>query len=133
MNSVLRPQHTVGRIFGTDWTIANVAKLLRFNAAQGYLRAGPLTGGMQEINQNYLRKTSARHYPTGMVVALRRDQTKNWQAELSFASLDGYLPWNDAVAEEWLAALFLQDRPSVTEVPSPDETTRTFTLAGSGG
>lgn len=130
MNSVLRPQHTLGRIFGTDWTIANVAKLLRFNAAQGYLRAGPLTGGMQEINQNYLRKTSARHIPTGMVVALRRDADRNWHAELCFAGLDGYLPWNDTVAEEWLEALFLQDRPNVSELASQDETTRTFTLAG---
>jgi hypothetical protein len=30
--------------------------------------------------------------------------------------LDHYLPWNDALAEEWLAALFLQDRPRVRDV-----------------
>ena len=35
MDTTLDPRHTLGRIFGTDWTIANVAKLLRFNAAQG--------------------------------------------------------------------------------------------------
>jgi hypothetical protein len=30
--------------------------------------------------------------------------------------LDHYLPWNDALAEEWLAALFLRDRPRVRDV-----------------
>jgi len=112
MDSPLDPQPTVGRIFGSDWTIANVAKLLRFNAGQDYVRAGPLIGGLREISENYLRRTSARHLPSGLTVTFRRDITGNRHAELCF----DYLPWNDALAEEWLAALFLQDRPRVREV-----------------
>lgn len=129
MDSPLEPQHTLGRIFGSDWTIANVAKLLRFNAGQGNLRTGALTGGMREVNETYLRKTSARHLPSGVTVSLRRDATSNWHAELCFAGLDHYLPWSDVVAEEWLDALFLQDRPRVREAASPCNTVRRFELA----
>jgi hypothetical protein len=131
MDVPLDPQHTVGRIFGTDWTIVNVARLLRFNAGQDIVRAGPLTGGLREINENYLRKTSARHLPSGVAVTFRRDATRNWHAELCFANLDRYLPWNDALAEEWLTALFLQDRPYVLEAPeaaSQPNTIRHFKL-----
>jgi hypothetical protein len=129
METTLDPRHTLGRIFGTDWTIANVAKLLRANAAQGILRAGPLTGGMREINQDYLRRTSARHLPSNVVATFRRDDHHAWHAELCFAGLQNYLPWNDAVAEEWLAALFLECRPLVCECPSDSPVTRHFTLA----
>ena len=131
MDAPLSPQPTPGRIFGSDWTIANIAKLLRFNAGQDFARAGPLTGGQQEINENYLRKTSARHLTSGVTVTFRRDITGNWHAGLCFAGLDRDLPWNDAVAEEWLAALFLQDRPRVRDVtagaPHPN-TVRLFKL-----
>jgi len=113
MDAPLDTQPTVGRIFGSDWTIANVAKLLRFNAGQDFLRAGPLIGGLREISENYLRRTSARHVPSGLTVTFRRDVAGNWHAEFCF----DYLPWNDALAEEWLAELFLQDRPHVREVP----------------
>jgi hypothetical protein len=106
------PQQCPGRIFGNDWTIANVAKLLRFNAGQSTLRAGPLTGMQREINQEYLRKTCAQHLPSGVSVALRRDETSNWHAELGFAEP---ATWNDTVAEEWLAALFLEHRSQVRE------------------
>jgi hypothetical protein len=116
MNASPNPPPTLGRIFGSDWTIANVAKLLRFNASQDFVRAGPLTGGLREIGENYLRKTSARHLPSGVTVTFRRDIAGSWHAELFFAGLDHYLPWNDALAEEWLAALFLQDRPRVRDV-----------------
>ena len=116
MDARLVPQHTLGRTFGSDWTIANVAKLLRFNAGQDFVRAGPLMGGLREIGENYLRRTSARHIPSGVTVTFRRDITGNRHAELCFAGLDHYLPWDDALAEEWLAALFLQDRPRVREV-----------------
>jgi hypothetical protein len=112
MNAPLDPQPILGRIFGSDWTIANVAKLLRFNAGQDFVRTGALIGGLREISENYLRRTSARHLPSGVTVTFRRDITGNWHAELCFAGLDHYLPWNDALAEEWLAALFLQDRAS---------------------
>jgi len=132
MDAPLDPQHTLGRIFGSDWTIANVAKLLRFNAGQDMLRAGPLTGGLREIHQNYLRKTSARHIPSGVAVTFRRDAARAWHAELCFAGLDHYLPWNDALAEEWLAALFLDDRPRVfetAEAAGQAYTVRHFILA----
>ena len=116
MNAPLGPQPIPGRIFGSDWTIANVAKLLRFNAGQDFVRVGPLTGGMRDISDSYHRKTSARHLPSGVTVTFRRDITGNWHAELCFSGLDHYLPWNDALAEEWLAALFLHDRPRVLDV-----------------
>jgi hypothetical protein len=136
MDASLGPQPTLGRIFGSDWTIANVAKLLRFNAGQDFVRAGPLLGGLREISENYLRRTSAQHLPSGVTVTFRRDITGNWHAEICFAGLDHYLPWNDALAEEWLAALFLQDRPRVREVtegaPHPN-TVRHFKLVVKGG
>lgn len=115
MHAPLAPQHMLGRIFGSDWTIANVAKLLRAKASEGNLRVGPMTGALWETNQNYLRTTSARHLPSGVTVTFRRDETR-YHAELCFANLDHYLPWRDALAEEWLTALFLQDRPRVREV-----------------
>jgi hypothetical protein len=131
MDAPLDPQPTLGRIFGNDWTIANVAKLLRFNAGQDFVRAGPLIGGLREISENYLRRTSARHLPSGVTVTFRRDLTGNWHAEICFAEVDHYLPWNDALAEEWLAALFLHDRPrvqDVTEVTPQSNTVRHFKL-----
>ena len=136
MNAPLDPRPTLGRIFGSDWTIANVAKLLRFNAGQDFVRAGPLIGGLREIGENYLRRTSARHLPSGVTVTFRRDITGNWHAELCFAELDRCLPWNDALAEEWLAALFLQDRPrvrDVTEDAPHSSTVRHFKLVAEGG
>jgi hypothetical protein len=132
MDAPLDPQQTEGRIFGTDWTIANVAKLLRFNAGQGTLRAGPPSSGLREINQKYRRTTSARHLPSGIAVTFLRDEAGIWRADLCFADLDHYLPWNDAVAEEWLVALFLQDRPRVQESSdgiSPPDSARRFKLA----
>jgi hypothetical protein len=82
-----------------------------------------------------LRRTSARHIPSAVTVTFRRDITGNWHAELFFAGLDHYLPWNDALAEEWLAALFLQDRPGVREVTEGDpqpNTVRHFELVVAG-
>jgi hypothetical protein len=115
MDAPIGPQPALGRIFGSDWTIVNVAKLLRFNAGQDFIRAGPLIGGQREIGENYLRRTWARHLPSGVTVTFRRDKSGNWHAEISFG-LDHCLPWNDALAEEWLAALFLRDRPRVRDV-----------------
>jgi len=128
----LGPPPALGRIFGSDWTIANIARLLRFNAGQDFVRPGPLTGGLREIGENYLRRTSARHLPSGVTVTFRRDAAGNRHAEVCFGGMDSDLPWNDAVAEEWLAALFLQDRPrvrDVTEGASPPNAVRHFKLA----
>jgi hypothetical protein len=132
MDAPLDPQLTIGRIFGNDWTIANVAKLLRFNGGQSFLRTGPQTGGMRDVQQDYLRRTSARHIPTGVTVTFRRDESGNWIAGLCFADLEHYLPWNDAVAEEWLNALFLEHRPNVrecTEAAAEPGMVRYFKLA----
>ncbi len=108
---------TQGRVYGDDWSIANVAKLLRFNAARGVLRdRGQVTGGLQAINRDYIRTVSAHHLPSGMVVTFTHEEAGDcWHAALCFASRGMYLPWNDAVAEEWLAALFGEDRPRVRE------------------
>ena len=116
MGVPLDPHPAPARIFGSDWTIANVAKLLRFNAGQDFVRKGPLSGGPRAISETYLRKTSALHLPSGVAVTFRRDIAGNRHAEIGFTGLDHCLPWNDAIAEEWLAALFLQDRPRVREV-----------------
>ena len=61
--------HTEGRVFGTDWSIANVAKLLRSNAARGVWRSAGTAGGYTaKINQNYVRTVSARHLPTSVTL-----------------------------------------------------------------
>src|ERR1019366_10128622 len=50
---------TAGRIFGTDWSIANVARLLRSNAGRGVWRQAATTGGSSgSVNQYYLRTGS---------------------------------------------------------------------------
>jgi hypothetical protein len=131
MDAPLDLQPVPGRVFGSDWTIANVAKLLRFNAGQDFVRTGPLMGGLREISENYLRRTSARHLPSGFTVTFRRDVTGNCHAEFRFAGLDHYVPWNDALVEKWLVALFQQDRPRVREVTegaSQPNTVRHFKL-----
>jgi hypothetical protein len=57
---------TEGRIFGTDWSIANVARLLRANAGQGVWRHAAAAGGSNgAVNQYYLRTVSAHHLPSG--------------------------------------------------------------------
>jgi hypothetical protein len=87
-----------------------------FQRRPGLRARRPADWSLREVGENYLRRTSARHLPSGVTVTFRRDITGNRHAELCFAGLDHYLPWNEALAEEWLAALFLQDRPRVREV-----------------
>lgn len=132
--------HTEGRTFGTDWSIANVAKLIRSNAARGMWRHTETTGGhMAMVNQNYIRTVSARHLPTNASLIFMRLERENcWYASLCFALADDYLPWNGDAAERWLRALFGEDRPRVIEdaVPVSGETrvatSRQFTLATPG-
>lgn len=127
--SELAPQHLVGRIFDTDWTIANVAKLLKFNASRGMVRRGAATGGTLAILTNYLRTVSARHLPSGVIVTFTREEEGNcWHAAICFADLNQYLPWNDAIAEEWLAALFGEDRARLQESLDPNGPVRHFKL-----
>jgi hypothetical protein len=128
--------HTEGRIFGSDWSIANVAKLLRSNAGRGMWRHAGTRGGMAMVNQHYIRTVSARHLPTDVSLIFMRLEDENcWYASLCFAGTDDYLPWNEAAAEQWLWALFGQDRPRVLEdSPAVSEATgnqsvRQFMLA----
>jgi hypothetical protein len=125
----LAPQHTIGRIFDTDWTIANVVKLLKFNAARGMVRNRPARGGELAILNHYLRTVSGHHLPTNVVVTFTREEEGNsWHAAIAFADLERYLPWNDAVAEQWLDALFGADRPRLVETADPDGVVRHFRL-----
>jgi hypothetical protein len=125
--------HTEGRTFGTDWSIANVAKLLRSNAARGSWRHPGASGGYKpKINQDYIRMVSARHLPTSVTLIFMRLEDDNcWYASLCFAEASGFLPWNEDTAEQWLWALFGQDRPKVLTVweESGSESVRQFTLA----
>lgn len=125
---------TEGRVFGTDWSIANVAKLLRSNAGRGMWHDPGTTGGsMAKVNQNYVRTVSARHLPTDVsLIFMRLENANCWYASLCFANADGYSPWNGAAAEQWLCALFGPDRPRVLEDPATaNPSVRQFTLQAS--
>jgi hypothetical protein len=113
--------NTNGRTLGTDWSIANVAKLLRSNAASGSRAA---------VNQYYIRKGSAKHLPTNVsLIFMRLAQQSCWYASLCFAGADGYLPWNAEAAEKWLWALFGEDRPRVLMEGVENASVRQFTLS----
>lgn len=122
---------TEGRIFDTDWSVANIAKLLRSNAGRGVWRHSPATGGSTaSVNQYYLRTVSARHLPSGAsLIFMRLEQENCWYLSLCFAAADGYLPWNLETAELWLCALFGEDRPRVREAADANQNARQFTLA----
>ena len=132
--------HTEGRIFGTDWSIANVATLLRSNAARGVWRSTGTAGGYTaKINQNYVRTVSARHLPTSVTLIFMRLEDENcWYASLCFAGANDYLPWNGDTAEEWLWELFGEDRPRVLGDSavmcggSENQSVRQFSLANRG-
>jgi len=128
---------TEGRIFGTDWSIANVATLLRSNASRGAWRTSGTPGGLTaKLNQNYIRTVSAQHLPTNVSLIFMRLEAENCRyASLCFAGADTYLPWNADIAEQWLRALFGQERPKVlADLPEMSAETghqsvRQFTLA----
>ena len=117
---------TEGRIFGTDWSIANVARLLRANAGRGAWRASAATGGSTgSVNQYYLRTASACHLPSDASLIFMRLQRENcWYLSLCFAR-----EWNAEAADAWLWALFGEDRPRVAETPGAGPNVRQFTLA----
>ena len=121
---------TEGRCFDTDWSIANVARLLRANAGRGAWRATAAGGSAASVNQYYLRTASAHHLPTAATVIFMRLQEQNcWYASLCFSGDGAYLPWKSEVAELWLWALFGEDRPQVREAPAAAAGARQFTLA----
>ena len=127
--------HTEGRVFDTDWSVANVARLLRSNAGRGVWRHAPATGGSTaSVNQYYLRTVSARHLPSGAsLIFMRLEQEDCWYLSLCFAGNDGVLlPWNPETAELWLWALFGEDRSRVREAADTNPNVRQFTLAMMG-
>jgi len=111
--------HTEGRTFGTDWSIVNVATLLRANAGRGAWHSAGATGGtLAKVNENYIRTVSAKHLPTSAsLIFMRLKDEDCWYASLCFANADDYLPWNEGVAERWLSALFGEDRSRLIEDP----------------
>ena len=122
---------TPGRIFGTDWSIANVARLLRANAGRGVWRtAAAASGSTGSVNQYYLRTVSAHHLPSEVSLIFMRLEPQNcWYLSLCIASADEVQPWNPETAELWLWALFGEDRPRVREAPGLNPDVRQFTLA----
>jgi len=122
---------THGRIFGTDWSIANVARLLRANAGRGVWRtAAASSGSTGSVNQYYLRTVSAHHLPSGVSLIFMRLKRENcWYLSLCFAGTGEVRPWNPETAEVWLCSLFGEDRPRVREAPGINPNVRQFTLA----
>ena len=122
---------TPGRIFGTDWSIANVARLLRANAGRGVWRtAAAASGSTGSVNQYYLRTVSAHHLPSEVSLIFMRLEPQNcWYLSLCIASADEVQPWNPETAELWLWALFGEDRPRVREAPGLNPDVRQFTLS----
>jgi hypothetical protein len=103
-----------GRIYGPEWTIENVAKLLRFHANRGMFR-----GLDMRADARYRRDCSARHRPSGCSVIFTRDDVpgnpRGYHASICFVGETDYEPWNAEVAERWLQALFGDDRPHVRD------------------
>jgi hypothetical protein len=123
-----------GRTFGKDWSIANVAKLLRSNAERGAWDTSVTSGDAAQVNQYYLRKVSAKHMPTGVSIILMRLKKENcWYASLCFAGADTYFPWNDEIAERWLGALFGEDRARLRMEEAENPSVRQFTLESGAG
>ena len=124
---------TEGRTFGNDWSVMNVARLLRSNAGRGAWDSAPATAGsLADVNQYYFRKAAAKHLPTSVSVILMRLAKEDcWYASLCFADNDGYLSWNANTAEQWLCAMFGQERSMVRIEDERNPSVRQFTLAGS--
>jgi hypothetical protein len=122
--------HTEGRTLGTDWSIANVVKLLRANAERGAWHSTDASrGGMAAVNRYYVRKASAKHLPTGVsLIFMRLAEEGCWYASLCFAGADGYLPWDAEVAERWLGELFGEDRARVRVEDAENLSARRFIL-----
>jgi hypothetical protein len=123
--------NTNGRTLGTDWSIANVAKLLRSNANAGVWDSSCSTSSSRAaVNQYYIRKGSAKHLPTNVsLIFMRLAKQSCWYASLCFAGADGYLPWNAEAADKWLWALFGEDRPRVLVEGVENASVRQFTLS----
>ena len=117
---------------GTDWSIANVVKLLRANAGFGaWHSADAARGSWAAANLYYLRKTSAKHLPTSAsLIFMRLAEENGWYASLCFAGADDYLPWDADAAELWLRALFGEDHARVRVESTENPSVRQFILSG---
>jgi hypothetical protein len=122
---------TEGRILGLDWSVANVAKLLRANSELGAWQSSRGSGrNLSAVNQHYIRKASAKHLPTGVsLIFMRLAEHNDWYASLCFAGDDHYLPWNEETAEQWLRALFGDDRLRVRTEDAGNPSVRQFILS----
>jgi hypothetical protein len=60
---------------------------------------------------------------------MRLDEVKCWYLSLCFAAADEVAPWNPEAAEQWLWALFGEDRPQVREAAGANPNVRQFTLS----
>jgi hypothetical protein len=122
---------TEGRTLGTDWSIANVVKLLRANAERGAWHSKDAAyGGLAAVNRYYVRTVSAKHLPTSVsLIFMRLAKESCWYASLCFAGADGYLPWDAVVAEQWLGALFGEDRARVLVESGENPSVRQFVLS----
>jgi len=122
---------TEGRTLGTDWSVAHVAKLLRSNAERGAWDSSCASSGSgAEVNQYYFRKVSAKHVPTSVsLIFMRLAKEGCWYASLCFTASGNYLPWNDHTAEQWLQALFGDERSRVCMENTGHPSIRNFTLA----
>jgi hypothetical protein len=131
-NPPIAEPRTEGRIFGNDWSITNVATLLRSNAARGVWRRSATPGGYTAtINRHYIRTVSAQHLPTNVsLIFMQLDDCRC--ASLCFSAAGGLLPWNENIAEQWLGALFGKDRPQVRSTAEGEHagngSVRNFTL-----
>ena len=94
---------TEGRTLGRDWSIANVAKLLRSNAGRGAWDSAGTGGSLAEVNQYYIRKVSAKHLPTSVSLIFMR-----------LASEGGLLVCVSMLREcRWLSSVECGDRREV--------------------
>ena len=121
---------TEGRIFGKDWSVTLIAKLLRANADRGAWDTSAATASSAEsVNRYYLRKVSAAHMPTrASVIFMRLAKENCLYASLCFVAGDTVLPWNPVAAEQWLTALFGENRAKIRTDAQETDSIRQFRL-----
>ena len=119
MNAYVREMLTnskPAREYGEDWSIERLASQLRMEADTGFMR-----GVDPRADIIYRNKCAARHRPSHLSVIFTRDKfldstLMGYHASLCFIGEGTYLPWDDAMAEEWLCALYGDGRPRARDV-----------------
>ena len=97
-----------------------------------------LAGELEELGYHVTQSMVSRYEQGVLEAPLTLERMVGWalccealssRAFKELLSLAGYyLPWNDAVAEQWLDALFGADRPRLEETADPDGVVRHFRL-----